>query len=38
MGAYVTVFTTSAHKIKAAKDLGDTDVIISTGDKAMKSI
>jgi uncharacterized zinc-type alcohol dehydrogenase-like protein len=38
MGAHVTVFTTSPNKVKAAKDLGATDVVISTDDKAMQAL
>lgn len=38
MGAHVTVFTTSANKINAAKQLGATDVVLSTDDKAMQAL
>lgn len=38
MGAHVTVFTTSQNKISAAKQLGATDVILSTDKKAMQTL
>lgn len=38
MGADVTVFTTSPHKANAAKELGATDVVISTDEKAMQNL
>lgn len=38
MGAHVTVFTTSANKTKAAIDLGASDVVLSTDDKAMMAL
>ena len=38
MGAHVTVFTTSANKIKAAKDLGASDVVLSTDEAAMQAL
>ena len=38
MGAHVTVFTTSAHKVDAAKQLGATDVVLSTDAQAMKAV
>ena len=38
MGAHVTVFTTSANKMDAAKQLGATDVVLSCDHKAMESL
>lgn len=38
MGAHVTVFTTSPNKAKAAKELGATDIVISTDEQAMKAV
>ena len=38
MGAYVTVFTTSPNKIKAAQELGASDVILSTDNAAMQAL
>lgn len=38
MGAKVTVFTTSANKIDAAKQLGANDVVLSTDETAMSSL
>jgi uncharacterized zinc-type alcohol dehydrogenase-like protein len=38
MGAHVTVFTTSPNKINAAKELGATDVVLSTDAKAMDAL
>lgn len=38
MGAHVTVFTTSANKTNAAKQLGATDVVLSTDAKAMEQV
>lgn len=38
MGAHVTVFTTSANKINDAKQLGATDVVLSTDDKTMEAL
>ncbi|MCL9683027.1 NAD(P)-dependent alcohol dehydrogenase [Legionella maioricensis] len=37
-GAHVTVFTTSANKVNAAKQLGATDVVLSTDAKAMDAL
>ncbi|BCA97076.1 alcohol dehydrogenase [Legionella antarctica] len=37
-GAHVTVFTTSANKINAAKQLGATDVVLSTDAQAMEAL
>ena len=36
--AHVTVFTTSANKIDAAKKLGANDVVLSTDEKAMEAL
>lgn len=38
MGAHVTVFTTSSNKIEAAKQLGASDVVLSTDNKAMEAL
>lgn len=38
MGAHVTVFTTSANKIAAAKQLGATDAVLTTDSKAMANL
>jgi len=38
MGAHVTVFTTSANKADAAKQLGANDVVLSTDAKAMEAL
>lgn len=38
MGAQVTVFTTSSHKIKAAKELGTTDAVLSIDGNAMQAL
>ncbi|HAT8178568.1 TPA: alcohol dehydrogenase catalytic domain-containing protein [Legionella pneumophila] len=38
MGAFVTVFTTSKNKIKAGKDLGANDVVLSTDNNAMQTL
>ena len=38
MGAIVTVFTTSESKVNAAKQLGATDVILSTDSHAMEAL
>lgn len=38
MGAHVTVFTSSANKINAAIELGASDVVLSTDDKAMQAL
>lgn len=38
MGAHVTVFTTSPNKVKAAKELGATDVVLSTDNTAMQAL
>ena len=38
MGAHVTVFTTSANKVNDAKQLGATDVVLSTDAKAMEAL
>jgi alcohol dehydrogenase (NADP+) len=38
MDAHVTLFTTSAHKVDAAKQLGATDVLLSTDEQAMKAV
>ncbi|MBL7481325.1 NAD(P)-dependent alcohol dehydrogenase [Legionella bononiensis] len=38
MGAYVTVFTTSPNKVDAAKQLGASDVVLSTDEQAMHAL
>lgn len=38
MGAHVTVFTTSPNKVSAAKELGATDVVLSTDEQAMQAL
>jgi len=38
LGAHVTVFTTSAHKAQAARDLGADAVVVSTDDTAMADV
>jgi uncharacterized zinc-type alcohol dehydrogenase-like protein len=38
MGAHVTVFTTSPSKVNAAKQLGATDVVLSTDKKAIEDL
>lgn len=38
MGAYVTVFTTSVNKVDAAKQLGASDVVLSTDEQAMNAL
>ncbi len=38
MGAHVTVFTTSPNKVNAAKELGATDVVLSTDERAMRAL
>ncbi|MCP2263053.1 zinc-binding dehydrogenase [Promicromonospora thailandica] len=37
LGAHVTVFTTSADKVRAARDLGADAVVVSTDEAAMRA-